>query len=464
MFSNIVSWLSNLKKQLSILAGIAAVSLLATACGSTASTSASASTTAANKSHAPVTLTIMTWQPGGPAGWNQSISMFEKKYPWIKVVQDTVPYSEMTAKLAVDAKVHSGIDVFANQDAWQPYWNATLPLQGKIGNTLSTLNAAYAYCYNLNCKDGVAGLNSTQNGYPLYYNKVVFKKAGLNPAKPPTTWAQLTADCTAIMKSGNSCFAFGGGGITDYEILTAGLLFETVNATQAAAHATLAPGAQWTSPEYESLIKLFGYMASNKWFQPGMLSVHSVQAQDYFAANKAGFLPGLVSGAYNYPVLDKLMGGANVGITPWPAITSTSPIPGLPEGPGNGKLAIGNGTGYSVFKWTKHPASSILLVRFLVGPQVEQMWASSSQRFVSYNRINVGAVSSALDKINPAMGEQYKYFVTAAKQEATAAEPWLTIGGEYPAIETELQSLYLGHTSVQGAAQALESASESLLK
>lgn len=39
-------------------------------------------------------------------------------------------------------------------------------------------------------------------GMDLYYNKALFKKAGLNPADPPTTGAQIVADALAMKKGG----------------------------------------------------------------------------------------------------------------------------------------------------------------------------------------------------------------------------------------------------------------------
>ena len=37
----------------------------------------------------------------------------------------------------------------------------------------------------------------------MYYNKDMFRKAGLDPNKPPTTWAQLQADSAKFYKVSN---------------------------------------------------------------------------------------------------------------------------------------------------------------------------------------------------------------------------------------------------------------------
>jgi raffinose/stachyose/melibiose transport system substrate-binding protein len=45
--------------------------------------------------------------------------------------------------------------------------------------------------------------------YPVVYNQTLFKKAGLNPAKPPTTWAQFVAACKKLQASGVTPIALG---------------------------------------------------------------------------------------------------------------------------------------------------------------------------------------------------------------------------------------------------------------
>ena len=43
----------------------------------------------------------------------------------------------------------------------------------------------------------------------LIYNRKLFSKAGLNPNDPPTTWAQVETDATAIAKLGNGIEGWG---------------------------------------------------------------------------------------------------------------------------------------------------------------------------------------------------------------------------------------------------------------
>ena len=50
----------------------------------------------------------------------------------------------------------------------------------------------------------------TLQGHPIYYNKTLYTKAGLDPAKPPATWDAMISACAAIKKAaGVPCFAQG---------------------------------------------------------------------------------------------------------------------------------------------------------------------------------------------------------------------------------------------------------------
>ena len=43
----------------------------------------------------------------------------------------------------------------------------------------------------------------------LIINRVLFKQAGLDPDKPPTTWAEVEQDAKAITKLGHGIFGYG---------------------------------------------------------------------------------------------------------------------------------------------------------------------------------------------------------------------------------------------------------------
>ena len=55
----------------------------------------------------------------------------------------------------------------------------------------------------------IYGLPTSNYTQGLIYNRELFQQAGLNPDNPPTTWAQVEADATAISKLGNGIEGWG---------------------------------------------------------------------------------------------------------------------------------------------------------------------------------------------------------------------------------------------------------------
>jgi ABC-type glycerol-3-phosphate transport system substrate-binding protein len=65
-------------------------------------------------------------------------------------------------------------------------------------------------CLNLDCKNGKGKIFAVPNDagtYALFYNKALFKKAGV--AKPPTTYSELLADCVKFKAAGIIPLAYG---------------------------------------------------------------------------------------------------------------------------------------------------------------------------------------------------------------------------------------------------------------
>jgi ABC-type glycerol-3-phosphate transport system substrate-binding protein len=55
----------------------------------------------------------------------------------------------------------------------------------------------------------IYGLPTSNYTQGLIYNRALFTQAGLDPGKPPTTWAQVEQDATAIAKLGNGIEGWG---------------------------------------------------------------------------------------------------------------------------------------------------------------------------------------------------------------------------------------------------------------
>jgi ABC-type glycerol-3-phosphate transport system substrate-binding protein len=195
----------------------AALGLAAVAACSSSGTPAATSTTAA--SSGPVTISIdcapPPSEPVQSKEWAEDIASFEKQNPNITVHSvDTYPCEPSPATFTAMLDGGTEANVFytyfgdmaqvllAGQAAdITSYVNTkTVPLWNSIQPSMKVAVTAGTTLYGLPYVDYTQG---------LVYNRQLFQEAGLNPNDPPTTWAQVESDATAITKLGHGIWGYG---------------------------------------------------------------------------------------------------------------------------------------------------------------------------------------------------------------------------------------------------------------
>jgi multiple sugar transport system substrate-binding protein len=132
--------------------------------------------------------------------FNAQVAEFEKKYPNIKIKPVEYQWTGPTfaAKLAAGT-LPTVFEV--------PFTDArTLGDNGQLANlTPYVKKLPYYKKYNkavlaegTDAKGQIVALPKGAYAQALHYNRALFKQAGLNPSKPPTTWAQVRADARII--------------------------------------------------------------------------------------------------------------------------------------------------------------------------------------------------------------------------------------------------------------------------
>jgi multiple sugar transport system substrate-binding protein len=195
---------SFLQQGAALSAGLLGLDALAS-CGSSPVSSSSSSI---------VTATVNTLPPSSNQGavyvFNQVIKQFEQTHPGEKIVGKNDPYDPTTyfAKLAAGQA----------EDATQSYFTEP-PLLIKKHALADITDLAKGWQYFSSYNPGIISIatdSSTgkvygipQNGYALgiYYNRKMFKAAGLDPDKPPTTWDDFRSYANHLKSSSVAGFA-----------------------------------------------------------------------------------------------------------------------------------------------------------------------------------------------------------------------------------------------------------------
>jgi multiple sugar transport system substrate-binding protein len=195
-------------------------------------------------------------------------------------------------------------------------------------------------------------------GIPIYYNKALYRKAGLDPEKPPTTWADLVTSCAALKaKASVSCFSVGnkeGYGIQWFmSAFGSGIL------TPAEYDAWSAGTRDWTSADVKKIFQLWKQMNDDGLDSAGVNSTALFNdALSNFSAAKSANIVGLMSDVGHWKDFGEFIGN-DLGVFKAPVIT-TGAVP---------SLGFDGGIGYGVTKWTKDPALAADLVHSLTSTE-----------------------------------------------------------------------------------------------
>jgi len=203
-----------------------AIAALATALLVAATTAWAASGARRERSAAGGSITV--WLSGTYAGatpgstyrtWLDGIkARYEKKFPGSKVTYVLTPINnaQFTAQIAAafaSKRVPDAMLVYSGGYT-TPYMLSSLQkLNDRVAKTPGFYASQGAWdlsCLNLNCKGGkgeIYAIPNDEGSYALYYNKALFRKAGI--ARPPHTYAELLADCKVFKSKGILPLAYG---------------------------------------------------------------------------------------------------------------------------------------------------------------------------------------------------------------------------------------------------------------
>jgi raffinose/stachyose/melibiose transport system substrate-binding protein len=171
---------------------------------------------------------ITVWLSGTYAGatpgstyrkWLDGIkARYEKRYPGSKVTYVLTPINnaQFTAQIAAafaSKRVPDAMLVYSGGYT-TPYMLSSLQkLNGDVNGLKGFYGSQTAWdlsCLNLNCKNGkgdIYAIPNDQGTYGLFYNKALFRKAGVTA--PPKTYTQFLADCTKFKEKGIIPLAYG---------------------------------------------------------------------------------------------------------------------------------------------------------------------------------------------------------------------------------------------------------------
>lgn len=201
-------------------AGLVLLSMLLAACGSSNSTAQQ------------ITLKISDYSTNENAFYQAVATAYHQVHPNVTIQWTTEAQAQYLESLPLAFQSHQAPDIFFYKSTVDPELSMSYLLQqGWIRPLDPDGNPSQSFLSRWSpglFEEGINEHNGKVYGFPftddviwgpgfMFYNKSMFQQAGLNPANPPTTWSQFTADCQAIKaKTGKYCLAISLKG-TDFQ-------------------------------------------------------------------------------------------------------------------------------------------------------------------------------------------------------------------------------------------------------
>jgi ABC-type glycerol-3-phosphate transport system substrate-binding protein len=337
-------------------------------------------------------LVVWDWKSGDAtaASYVQKAKAdFAKKHPGVTVEFVAQPFDQYYTLLGAAIQSSTGPDVMLFNGGGQirDRVDSLLPIDQYVAEDKQRLAGWEAFS-----KDGkIYAAPVTLQGHPIYYNKTLYEKAGLDPASPPKTWDEFVGDCAAIKKAtGAKCFALGNKEGIGIQFFLSGLGSGIL--TPQEYDDWIAGKRDWTSPDVKRVFKLWKEVNDSGLNNDGANS--TAMFNDAFAvfnSGKAAHIIGLMSDIGHWKDFSEFLGADKVGVMNAPVVTAGA-SPNLP---------YDGGIGYAVAKWAKDPKLAADMVRSLTTTDALTSFYSDAGAIASDTTIDVSQGPAAVGTIVP---------------------------------------------------------------
>jgi ABC-type glycerol-3-phosphate transport system substrate-binding protein len=327
--------------------------------------------------------------------------------------------------------LNAGAQLIARTDALVPLDSAVVDIKGDL-----------AGWPDFSGTDGhIYAIPLSIQGFVAYYNKKLYSAAGLDPNKPPTTWAEMVKVCDAIKAKGAAtCFSLGnkeGFGMETW--------FSPIAATEwtAQEQADFTAGKlKWSSPQVKAVLQSWADANAAGWFPKGANSTPKFpdEYESFMRGDSANSM-GLISDVGNWKQFDDFMGSENVG-----AFRLPSPTIASDKKEGDPQFPVTGGIGYGVNKASKNIDLAIALNREFATAANEQIFFQDAGAIPANTKVDISNLTSPSGKLIFAWMKTSE--APMAYSDATAAE--------VEELHRQSQLLLNGEVTVDQAAARLD--------
>src|SRR6266404_4663164 len=371
-----------------VLAVLGAATVVSAALFASSAASKTSRTTADDPNNA--NLTYWYWAesdaPGANAWLKKEVVLYEKAHPKVKVSVVLQSTDTLTSAFTTASQTKSGPDIatqWATLPTLTPAWNgSSVPISDYVpaSETKNWIGTPE------NVSSGkLWAMPQYLLGIPFVWNKVLFKKAGLDPNKGPKTWTEFLADAKKLKAAGITPFGMGNkdgyGGAWFFSLIGK----QNLNSITELKDAMIGK-AKFSDPKFSGFYQLLADLRKKGFLNSDVASISFEQGFQLFGQEKVGMSWGTDG---NVGAWEKQLGAKNMGVGPIPIW-------------GHGKLATSYDVTQSsdafITKWSKHPRAAAQFLVFLHSSQALKAWYAATGVFPADKRFPASAVKDPIAK------------------------------------------------------------------
>lgn len=279
-------------------------------------------------------------------------------------------------------------------------------------------------------KPGIYGVPFDVNAIEIFYNKDLFKQAGLDPENPPKTWDAFISAGKKLRTAGIQPFAsgFGEGWLIgvfaasyEWNLLGKQGIIDTINGK-----------IPYTDPRWIRIFKLFEEMRDTGMFASGIATMVNKDAERAFATGKAAMA---LNGSWGVNVYLSMNPQLNYGIMLPPKLKE-----------GKFQIAIfgGEGSSLNVNPSSPNKTKSIEFLKWFTDKE--------QQVFLAKETLNIPSNKEAGSDLPPVL-KQFSQDISLTFDQLPVTEHWQVVN----AINIGLQAIIIGEKNAEKAAKEIQS-------
>jgi len=288
-----------------------------------------------------------------------------------------------------------------------------------------------------NVKPGIYAVPLDVNSLMIYYNKDLFKQAGLDPEKYPKTWPEFMEAGKKLRAANIQPFVSGFG--EGWLIGAFAQSYEWNLFGRDGVLQVLEGKIPYTDPRWVRIFKLFEEMKNNKLFASGIVTMVNKDAERSFATGKSAMA---FNGSWGVNVYHSMNPDLNYGVMPPPY---------LPEAKFPLLMFGGEGSSLFVNKSSANKQKAIDFLRWLT--QDEQ------QTFLAKETLNIPSNKEVAKDLPPAL-RVFSENIKNTFEVLPKIESWQVTNY----INLNLQSVIIGERTPKSAAEEVQAEKERQMK